>query len=146
MEIEIKMEPQRQTPKAIILTAEMTPEIDNAVRLLSVQEPQVLAGIKDGTVEIIDEATVLRFCTENGKVTACTESGTYIIKPRLYELEERLDKRRFVRISAGEIINLKKVSRFDLSLAGTVCVVFTNGSVTYASRRYVAKLKKILGF
>lgn len=45
----------------------------------------------------------------------------------------------------SEIINLKKVKSFDLSFAGTVCVEFLNGTVTYVSRRYVPKIKKILG-
>ena len=51
----------------------------------------------------------------------------------------------FVRISNSEIINLKKVSGFDLSFVGTICVSLSNGTVTYASRRYVSKIKDLLG-
>lgn len=64
---------------------------------------------------------------------------------RLYEAEQRLDSRMFVRISNGEIINLKKVGGFDLSFAGTICVSLSNGTVTYVSRRYVSKIKQLLG-
>ena len=45
----------------------------------------------------------------------------------------------------GEIINLKKVRGFDLSLTGTILVTLTNGTVTYVSRRYVTKMKQVLG-
>lgn len=52
---------------------------------------------------------------------------------------------KFVRVSNSEIINLKKIKNFDLSLAGTICVKFLDGSTTYVSRRYVTKIKEILG-
>ena len=63
----------------------------------------------------------------------------------MYELEDRLDKSCFLRISHSEIVNLKKVRRFDLSLSGTICVVLADGTTAYASRRYVSKIKDILG-
>ena len=44
-----------------------------------------------------------------------------------------------------KIINLNKVRNFDLNFTGTICVEFINHSKTYVSRRYVAKIKKILG-
>ena len=41
--------------------------------------------------------------------------------------------------------NLKKVKGFDLSFSGTICVTLSNGALTYVSRRYVAKIKQVLG-
>ena len=73
------------------------------------------------------------------------KKGEYVLRLRLYELEKRLPSDQFVRISNSEIINLKKVNSFDLSLTGTICVRLSNGTTTYVSRRYVSKLKKILG-
>lgn len=71
--------------------------------------------------------------------------GEYVLRSRLYELEERLSKELFVRISNSEIVNLKKVEKFDLSLSGTICVVLQDRTVCYVSRRYVAKIKQALG-
>ena len=62
-----------------------------------------------------------------------------------YEAEQRLAKCSFVRISNSDIVNLKKVKGFDLSFVGTICVSLSNGTVTYVSRRYVAKIKQLLG-
>ena len=59
--------------------------------------------------------------------------------------EEQLTKHSFVRISNSEIINLKKVRNFDLSLSGTICVTLSDGTATYVSRRYVSKIKQVLG-
>ena len=72
-------------------------------------------------------------------------TGEYTLRLRLYEAEERLKPLRFVRISNSEIINLKKVRSFDLSFTGTICVILADGSKTYVSRRYVSKIKEVLG-
>ena len=72
-------------------------------------------------------------------------NGTYQIRLRLYEAEERLDNSKFVRISNSEIVNLKKVKSLDLSFVGTICMELSNGTVSYVSRRYVSKIKKVLG-
>ena len=37
------------------------------------------------------------------------------------------------------------VSRLDLSFVGTICMELSNGTVSYVSRRYVSKIKKVLG-
>ena len=73
------------------------------------------------------------------------EGGTYLLRLRLYEAEQRLASRSFVRISNGEIINLKRIRGFDLSFVGTICVTLSNGTVTYVSRRYVSKIKQLFG-
>ena len=66
------------------------------------------------------------------------------MRARLYELEETL-KKQFVRISNSEIVNLQKVKSFDLSFTGTICVSLSDGTVTYVSRRYVSKIRQVLG-
>lgn len=65
---------------------------------------------------------------------------------RLYELEERLDRHTFVRISHSEIVNLKRVTALDLSFSGTIKMTLADGAaVCYVSRRYVKKIKEALG-
>ena len=94
---------------------------------------------------MLEQAELIRIYANTGKVFAVTEKGEYTLRLRLYEIEERLNTHQFVRISNSEIINLKKVNNFDLSLTGTICVRMSNGTTTYVSRRYVSKIKKILG-
>ncbi len=88
---------------------------------------------------------MIRIYLNSGKVVAVTDKGEYILRLRLYEIENLLLTDQFIRISNSEIINLKKVNNFDLSFTGTICVKLSNGVTTYVSRRYVPKLKKILG-
>ncbi len=145
MLVEVRIDEALTEPRVIILTGGMTEEVNEVIRMLSEAEPTLITGFRDNTVSVLDEKDILRIYAANGKVYAVLPSGEYAIRQRLYEAEERLKQHHFFRISNSEIINLKKVRSFDLSLTGTICVVLSDGSKTYASRRYVAKLKGVLG-
>lgn len=145
MDIEIKIDPSYKIPKVIVLTNKVTEEINALVTRLSEEAPQLIAGFKDNVLRILEQSEIIRVYSSVGKVFAVTEEGEFILRLRLYEMEERLDSSRFVRISNSEIVNIQKVKSFDMSLAGTICVSFCDSTVTYVSRRYVSKIKKILG-
>ncbi len=145
MQLEVKIDSSCIEPKVIILTASMTEEVNIILNKLSNQAPQIISGSKDDKIEVIEQADLIRIYASSGKVFAVTHKGEYALRLRLYEIEERLPPHQFVRISNSEIINLKNVNNFDFSFTGTICVKLTNGTTTYVSRRYVSKLKKILG-
>ena len=145
VQVEVKLDTAATEPKVIILTNRMTEEVHSIVQMLSETEPKLIAGFREETVTVLDEKDILKIYAANGKVYAVLPSGEYTLRLRLYEIEERLKPQHFVRISNSEIINLKKVKSFDLSFTGTICVVLSDGSKTYASRRYVSKLKEVLG-
>ncbi|MCI8996104.1 MAG: LytTR family transcriptional regulator [Lachnospiraceae bacterium] len=145
MQVEIKIDSSCTEPRLIILTASMTEEVLSLAKKLSEHVPQILTGIRNDKVEVLEQSSLIRVYANGGKVFAATDQGEYVLRLRLYELEERLDGQKFVRISNSEIINLGKVKNFDLSFTGTICVKLADGAVTYVSRRYVSKIKKILG-
>lgn len=145
VQIEIKIDGSYTEPKIIILTAAVTDEVNVIVDKLSKETPQIISGSKNEKVEVIEQGDLIRVYANAGKVYAVTDKGEYTIRLRLYEMEERLNYNQFVRISNSEIINLKKVENFDLSFTGTICVKLVNGTTTYVSRRYVSKIKTILG-
>ena len=145
MQIEIKIDEKCKEPKIIVVTDKMTDEINAIIQRLADEQPQVLAGFREDTVEVLEMSCIYRVFAASGKAFAETDRGEYTLRLRLYEAEQRLDSRFFVRISNSDIINLKKVRSFDLSLAGTICITLSNGTVTYVSRRSVAKIKQLLG-
>lgn len=145
MQLEVRIDSSYIEPKVIILTASMTEDVNIILNKLSDQAPQIISGSKDNKIEVIELEDLIRIYASSGKVFAVTHKGEYALRLRLYEIEERLPPHQFVRISNSEIINLKNVNNFDLSFTGTICVKLANGTITYVSRRYVSKLKKILG-
>ncbi len=145
MKVEIKIDSSCQEPKVIIMTDIITEEVNDAVKRLSLSSPQIIVGFKNEKAKILEPSKIYRVYAANSKVYADTEEGEFLLRLRLYEVEERFDRNNFVRISNSEVMNLQKVKGFDLSFSGTICVNFTNNSVTYVSRRYVTKIRKVLG-
>ena len=145
MQVEIKIDSTVREPKVIVLTDRMTDEVNEIVRKISETEPAMLAGFREDTVTVLDPEEIYRIYAANGKVFAVTGKAEYTLRIRLYEVEERFRRSSFVRISNSEIINLKTVRSFDLSLAGTIRVALKNGETAYVSRRYVGKIKEALG-
>lgn len=145
MNVEIKIDSNCDETKVIILTNKMNDEVNEIIKKLSDESLKILAGTKDDRLEVLEQASIVRVYSADKKVFAVTNNGEYIVRMRLYEVEDRLDKEKFVKISNSEIINIKKVKNFDLNLVGTICVSMLDGTVTFVSRRYVSKIKQLLG-
>lgn len=145
MKYEIQIDDTYAEPKVVIFTASITEDVNEVVKKLSDATQTVISGFKDEKVEILEPSDLIRIYANAGKVIAVTSRGEYILKLRLYEMENLLNRNDFVRISNSEIVNLKKVKNFDLSLTGTILIKLSDGTTSYVSRRYVAAIKKILG-
>ena len=145
MEIEIRLDPACTQPKLTLTAAAMTSELEQLVRQLAGTPPHALAGYREETVELLQPEEILRLYAGGKKVYAVTAQGEYTLRLRLYEAEERLAGGHFVRISNSELVNLRQVRRFHLGLSGTIQVQMSDGGTTYVSRRYMPKLKQILG-
>lgn len=145
MKIEIKLDKNCLETKLIIVTEKMTDEISDLMQRLSEESPQGIVGFDGNVVLMLEPSEIVRIYAAVGKVFAVTDKKEYVLRMRLYEAEEKLGGKGFVRISNSEIINIKKAKKFDLSTAGTICVSLSNGNVSFVSRRYVSKIKKTLG-
>ena len=113
MQVEVRIDAAQHEPRVIILTDQMTEDVQNLVRSLTEHGSHLIAGFSEDTVTLLDERELLRIYAASGKVYAVTDKGEYLLRSRLYELEARLAGASFVRISNSEIVNLKRVRHFD---------------------------------
>ena len=144
MRIDVTLDPALEELLVKVLAPGETEELQALLRRL--EEPERLTGFRDGGAAPLDPEQILRFYGEDKEVRAQALGGeVYTVRLRLYELEERLPRREFIRVSHSEIVNWKKVTALDLSLSGTIRVTLEGGVVTYVSRRYVKKIKEVLG-
>ncbi len=148
IDIDIQIDPACADPKVIIRTDRMTPEIDNLVHAIESSTenafPMVRAYAGD-TMVLLSQREIIRVYVESRKLIVWTDRGGFVARGTLAEMEAVLNRRRFLRISRSEIINLYKVSNFDFSLSGTIQVNFDDGSGTWVARRYVRSIQETLG-
>lgn len=144
MKVELHIDPAQPELAVVLRAPARTEEVESLLALLTA-ESGVLLGFRDGAAVPLPPETILRFYGEDKEVRAETPDGVYTMRQRLYALEERLAGRRFVRISHSEIVNLDQVTALDLGLTGTIRMTLRGGAVTYVSRRYVKRIKEVLG-
>lgn len=119
--------------------SELTKEIENLVLTGS-----TIWGYTDVETVKIHPADTECFTVENNKVYALTSQGKFRIKERLYQIENTLPE-FFIKINQSCIANKNKIQKFDVSLAGTLTVVFKSGYRDYVSRRNIKKIKERFG-
>ncbi len=148
IDIDIQIDPACSDPKVIIRTDRMTPEIDDIVHAIENSTdsayPMVTAYAGD-TMVLLSQREIIRVYVESRKLIVWTDRGGFVARGTLAEMEQTLNRHRFLRISRSEIINLSKVSNFDFSLSGTIQVNFDDGSGTWVARRYVRAIQETLG-
>lgn len=145
MKFEVLIDSTCKEPKIIILTDEMTDEITDIMKRLSDTYIDSLSVMSERGVRIVECKEIIRIYAEKQKVFVQTVQERYTVRARLYELEEKLDSQLFVRISNSEIVNMKKITSMDISITGTIGVLLKGDIQTYASRRFVSKIKKLFG-
>ena len=145
MKLELHIDSSLSETEVIVRAPARTPEVDALLDRLPAGDAPLLGFRADGAAVPLDLDAVLRFYGEDKDVRAQTTEAVYTVRERLYELERRLAGRPFARVSHSEIVNLKRVTALDLSLTGTIRMTLSGGVTVYVSRRYVKKVKEVLG-
>ena len=87
---------------------------------------------------------VLFFETQGEHVYAHTANDTYLIKYRLYELEQMLP-RFFIRAAKSTIVNIRQIYSITRNITSSSLVQFTGShKQVYASRYYYGELQRRL--
>ena len=123
-----------------------TPLIDEIEKLvLQDSITDQVPGYMDDEITMLTASEIECFVVEDERTYAvCRNRTRYLVKSRLYELEDRLPG-DFVRISKSAIANWKKISKLKVQLSGAVDAVFKSGYVECISRRCYAELKRRYG-
>ena len=129
--------------EVIVYARERSPLTDDIERLVSGERFELI-GYNGKKAVRLEPSQVYCFTVEDNKVYAVCEGERLQLKCRLYQLEQALCE-GFVKINQSCIANIKKISRFDASISGSLKVVFKNGYCDYVSRRQVKNVKERLG-
>ena len=143
MKVTVIIDPGQGAPEVTITAPALTDQVKALAARL--EGGGILIGWQGDTAVPLGEDVILRCYGEEKGVKVQTTRGVFDLRERLYELEARLDRHTFVRISHSEIVNLRKITALDLALTGTIRITLAEETVCYVSRRYVKKIREALG-
>lgn len=141
MKIVFRKNPEAKEIRVLVEARERTPEVEALLRRL---EPagKLKAYGERGEI-LLDMDEIIRIYTEKRRVLVDSDRGSFTLRSRLYELEEKMDAAEFVRISNSEIVNRRRILHLDFSLTGTIRLSLKGGVETYVSRRYVSRIRRM---
>ncbi|OCA81255.1 LytTR family DNA-binding domain-containing protein [Pseudobacillus wudalianchiensis] len=144
MKVSVDIDDNYEETKVTIQCKEVDDSIKDILDFLKGREIEFIVG-RDGDMQhILKPANIHYFYSRKDEVFAVTADGEFKVKEKLYELEQLLSSRQFVRLSKSVIANLYELSRFEASFNGTLCVHFKSGKKEYVTRHYVSSIKEAL--
>lgn len=149
MAIHIETDISKEYSKDIkikIEVSEYTEEIKRIIEVIQNYSGQIdtVLGRRDNEISIININDIISFYSDESKTYCKTGKGVYLIKQKLYELEEILPQKDFIRISNSTIVNIKYVDCFDVGIVGDIIIKYKDGAKDYVSKRRVSNVMKFL--
>jgi DNA-binding LytR/AlgR family response regulator len=106
----------------------------------------VLIGIRDnGDSERLFVAKILYFEAVDRYVFAYCSTGVYRVRKTLYDLEDGLRDKSFVRISRSTIVNINQVRTIAPEDSRRIRLCLKNGEYLIVARNYVRDFKTAIG-
>lgn len=143
MKVELNIDEKFKEILVTISTDKINDEVQELVNYIEYKE-DYLVGIADDQVCVLDISDIIRVFVEDRKVFVVTTKGKFVVRKKLYEMNNLLTK-DFVKISQSEIANIKFIKNLDLSIRGTIVIVYKNSDISYVSRRLLKDFKSKLG-
>ena len=144
MKIEIDID-NKYTDVGVIVTApELTPDIERIVSLMRMMDMQIAVKRDDETI-LLDTTMILYIEAVERATFVYTENDVFESEFKLYEFEQQLPEKDFIRVSKQSILNLRKVKRLKADVNRKIRVTLLNGEQIIVSRMYADELRKRLG-
>ena len=120
-------------------------EVDAVISAVN-SSSDVIIGIKDnGDSERLYVAKILYFEAVDRYVFAYAKAGVYRVRKTLYDIEDSLKNRSFVRISRSTVVNISAVQTISPEDSRRVKLCLKNGEYLIVARSYVNDFKAAIG-
>ena len=144
MKIEIDINEKYTETGVKICAPALTKDVENVVAMMRMINMQI--GVKKGDeTYLLDADRILYIEAVDRKTFVYTEDETYESELKLYEMEQELLKRDFLRVSKQSIVNLRKIKSLKADINRKLRVTLQNGEQIVVSRMYSDELRRKLG-
>ena len=143
MKLEVRKIPETEPEMVEIRYHWVTDEVQEIISFVKSRQGQ-LSALQDGKRYEVPVADLFYAESVDDRVFLYTAADSYEIRMKLYELEDLLKNKSFLRISKSMIVNLMKISSVRPALNGRFSAALKNGEEIIISRKYVPELKQVL--
>ena len=144
MKINLDIDGKYDDIEVIIRAPHLNNDIERMVAIMRMIDMQI-AVRKDNETFLLDTDKILYVEAVDRKTFVYTNTDTYESELKLYELEQELVERDFLRISKQSIVNLRKIKSLKTDVNRKIRITLQNGEQIVVSRMYSDELRRKLG-
>lgn len=144
MKINLDIDDKYDDIEVIIRAPHLNNDIERMVAMMRMIDMQI-AVRKDNETVLLDTDKILYVEAVDRKTFVYTNVDTYESELKLYELEQQLIERDFLRISKQSIVNLRKIKSLKTDVNRKIRITLQNGEQIVVSRMYSDELRRKLG-
>ena len=143
MELKVRRVPIEEPEVLEIRCHKVTDDVQEIISFVKSRQGQI-SGQKDGQSIEVPVIDVFYAEAVDNRVFIYTAKDSFEVRLKIYELEEMMKGKSFLRVQKGIILNLMKVKSIKPALSGRYTALLKNGEEVVISRKYVADLKSTL--
>ncbi len=143
MDVRIEKIGKEEKEQVLIQCRSVTEEVEEIAAFVKSRQGS-LTGVLEGRRFEVAVSDICYIESVDGKTFLYTKEKVYETSSRLYELEEKLRTRHFLRISKSMLISLLKIQSIRPAMGGRFTALLYSGEQIIISRNYVKALKAAL--
>ena len=144
MKINLDIDGKYNDTEVIIRAPHLNNDIERIVAMMCMIDMQI-AVRKEGETYLLETDKILYIEAVDRKTFVYTTTESYESELKLYELEQDLIQRDFLRISKQSIVNLRKIKSLKADVNRKIRITLQNGEQIVVSRMYSDELRRKLG-
>lgn len=144
MKINLDIDGKYDDTEISIRAPHLNSDIERIVAMMRMIDMQI-AVRKDNETYLLETDRILYIEAVDRKTFVYTATESYESELKLYELEQDLVARDFLRISKQSIVNLRKIKSLKADVNRKIRITLQNGEQIVVSRMYSDELRRKLG-
>ena len=129
---------------SIVFQEHYIPEINRLIDYLVLGEEIYISGYNEFGEKRVEARNILYFIMIGDDLHAVLFNTSLIIKFKLYELEDLLEKKGFIRTSKHAIVNITKINYIKPAINSKIDLEMLNKDTIEVNRSYLKTFKESL--
>lgn len=143
MQLKVSRIPTEEPEVLEIRCHRISDDVQEIISFVKSRQGQ-LSAVRDGQSIEVPLIDIFYAESVDNRVFIYTAKESYEVRLKLYELEEMMKGRSFLRVQKSMLLNLMKVKSIKPALSGRYSAILKNGEEVVISRKYVSDLKQTL--
>lgn len=128
----------------IVFPEESVEKVDRILDAIVQGEDVYITGENERGIKHLESRRIHYFMVESEEVKAYLKNSVLSVKYKLYELEDMLKDKYFIRVSKYALVNINKIEYIKPAFNSKLLLLMGNGNQVEVNRRYYKTFKKTL--